>query len=52
MAETITHLKVPIADEDRAICLGPDGSVAHVGRAFRVLSGRWKLPMAGVLESA
>ncbi|GGG13110.1 ArsR family transcriptional regulator [Rhizobium wenxiniae] len=45
MAETITHLKVPIADEDRAICLGPDGSVAHVGRAFRVLSGRWKLPI-------
>lgn len=45
MVETITHLKVPMEHEDRATCLGPDGSVAHVGRAFRVLSGRWKLPI-------
>lgn len=45
MDETITHLKVPIDDEERATCLGPDGSVAHVGRVFRMLSGRWKLPI-------
>ncbi|MBP2537504.1 DNA-binding HxlR family transcriptional regulator [Agrobacterium tumefaciens] len=45
MNETITHLKVPIEYEDRSACLGPDGSVAHVGRVFKVLSGRWKLPI-------
>lgn len=45
MDETITHLKVPMEYEDRAICLGADGSVAHVGRVFRMLSGRWKLPI-------
>lgn len=45
MNETITHLKVPIEYEDRSICLGPDGSVAHVGRVLKMLSGRWKLPI-------
>ena len=45
MAETITHLKIPMDHADRVACLGPDGSVAHVGRAFGVLSGRWKLPI-------
>ena len=43
MNETITHLKVPIEYEERATCLGPDGSVAHVGRVLQVLKGRWKL---------
>jgi DNA-binding HxlR family transcriptional regulator len=45
MNETITHLKVPMAYEDRQVCLGSDGSVAHVSRFFRMLSGRWKLPI-------
>jgi DNA-binding HxlR family transcriptional regulator len=45
MVETITHLKVPMEHTEQATCLGPDGSVAHVGRVFRVLSGRWKLPI-------
>jgi DNA-binding HxlR family transcriptional regulator len=45
MSETITHLKVPMEPEDRAVCLGPDGSVAHVTRALRMISGRWKLPI-------
>ena len=45
MDEAITHFKVPIEDGDRSACLGPDGSVAHVGRVFRMLSGRWKLPI-------
>lgn len=45
MDKTITHLKVPIELKDRATCLGPDGSVAHVGRVLKVLSGRWKLPI-------
>lgn len=45
MDEAITHFKVPVEDEDRSACLGPDGSVAHVGRVLRMLSGRWKLPI-------
>ncbi len=45
MTEAITHFKVPIPYEDRSICLGADGSVAHVARVFRMLSGRWKLPI-------
>lgn len=45
MTEAITHFKVPIQYEDRSICLGADGSVAHVARVFRMLSGRWKLPI-------
>jgi len=43
MDEAITHLKVPIEYETRASCLGPEGSIAHVGRFFQALSGRWKL---------
>jgi DNA-binding HxlR family transcriptional regulator len=43
--QTSTHLIVPIADEDRRACLGPDGSVAHVTRLVRMLHGRWKLPI-------
>lgn len=43
MTEAITHLKVPMAE--RRLCLGPDGSVAHVGRALAMISGRWKLPI-------
>ena len=45
MDETITHLKVPVEYEQRAACLGPDGSVAHVGRVLKALSGRGKLPI-------
>jgi DNA-binding HxlR family transcriptional regulator len=45
MNEAITHFEVPVKYEDRAVCLGPDGSVAHVGRVLAMLSGRWKLPI-------
>lgn len=51
MDEAITHFKVPVeSDVERTsqhprACLGPDGSVAHVGRVFRMLGGRWKLPI-------
>lgn len=38
-----THEKVPV--EDRTKCLGPDGTVAHVTRCLRMISGRWKLPI-------
>ncbi|MCW0018994.1 helix-turn-helix domain-containing protein [Rhizobium sp. BT-226] len=45
MNEAITHLKVPVKPEEKDVCLGPDGSVAHVTRALRMISGRWKLPI-------
>ncbi|MBB3308364.1 DNA-binding HxlR family transcriptional regulator [Rhizobium sp. BK196] len=45
MLDTITHLKVPVGQEDRSVCLGPDGSVAHVTRVLKMISGRWKLPI-------
>jgi DNA-binding HxlR family transcriptional regulator len=45
MSEAIRHLKVPVEREERDICLGPDGSVAHVTRVLRMISGRWKLPI-------
>jgi DNA-binding HxlR family transcriptional regulator len=45
MNEAITHLKVPIEHDERDVCLGPDGSVAHVTRVLRMVSGRWKLPI-------
>ena len=44
-SETITHLKVPMEDEDRVVCLGPDGAVAHVTRTMKMIQGRWKLPI-------
>lgn len=44
-SEAITHFKVPVELEDRATCLGPDGSAAHVARVLRMLGGRWKLPI-------
>lgn len=44
MDQTSTHLYVPTAQE-RATCLGPDGSVAHVSRVIRLIQGRWKLPI-------
>ena len=44
-SETITHLKVPMEDEDRAVCFGPEGSVAHVTHVVRMIRGRWKLPI-------
>jgi DNA-binding HxlR family transcriptional regulator len=45
MDEAITHLKVPMDHQDRSTCLGPNGSVAHVTRIFRMVGGRWKLPI-------
>ena len=45
MDEAITHFKVPVDPEERSVCLGPDGSVAHVTRVLRMISGRWKLPI-------
>jgi len=45
MNESITHLKVPVAPEQRDTCLGVDGSVAHVSNVIRMISGRWKLPI-------
>ena len=45
MSEAITHFKVPVPVEDRDVCLGADGSVAHVARVLRMISGRWKLPI-------
>lgn len=43
MKQAITHFKVPV--EDRATCLGADGSVSHVSRVLRMITGRWKLPI-------
>ena len=43
MDETSTHLYVPIGQEKREVCLGPEGSVAHVTRVIRMVQGRWKL---------
>ncbi|MET3899760.1 DNA-binding HxlR family transcriptional regulator [Devosia sp. UYZn731] len=45
MTQTITHLKVPADYENRSICLGPDGSAAHVIRVLAMVGGRWKLPI-------
>ncbi len=45
MNEAITHFKVPVEPAERAVCLGTEGSVAHVGRVLRMISGRWKLPI-------
>ena len=42
-SETITHLKVPM--KDRAVCFGPNSSVAHVTRTMKMMQGRWKLPI-------
>lgn len=45
MTQTITHLIVPTHNQDRSVCLGPHGSVAHVARVMGMVSGRWKLPI-------
>lgn len=45
MNETSTHLYVPTAQDEREVCLGPEGSVAHVTRVIRMIKGRWKLPI-------
>lgn len=45
MDKTSTHLFVPIPHEEREICLGANGSVAHVTRVIRMIQGRWKLPI-------
>lgn len=45
MDDAITHHQVPVTQEERAICLGADGSVAHVARTLRMINGRWKLPI-------
>lgn len=43
--ETTRHLYVPIPPEEREVCLGPEGSVAHVTRVMRMIQGRWKPPI-------
>jgi DNA-binding HxlR family transcriptional regulator len=45
MSQNSTHFYVPIAQEVRDTCLGPDGAVAHVTRMMRMIQGRWKLPI-------
>jgi DNA-binding HxlR family transcriptional regulator len=47
MDDTSTHLFVPMTSTqaERDVCLGPDGSVAHVMRVIRMIQGRWKLPI-------
>jgi DNA-binding HxlR family transcriptional regulator len=45
MGTTIRYLKVPTERESRAVCLGPDGAVAHVTRTMKMIQGRWKLPI-------
>ncbi len=45
MSKEITHLKVPMERDEKDVCLGPDGSVAHVTRVLRMISGRWKQPI-------
>ena len=45
MDENSTHLYVPIPQEQREVCLGPEGSVTHVTRVIRMIQGRWKLPI-------
>ena len=45
MNDAIRHFKVPMDDEQRRACLGPEGSVAHVTRVLRMITGRWKLPI-------
>lgn len=36
---------MPVTQQERATCLGPEGSAAHVTRVMRMLQGRWKLPI-------
>ncbi|RZA21563.1 MAG: transcriptional regulator [Proteobacteria bacterium] len=43
MDDTSRHFEVP--GVDRATCLGPEGSVAHVSRVVKMIQGRWKLPI-------
>lgn len=45
MDENSTHLYVPIPQEARQVCLGPEGSVMHVARVVQMIQGRWKLPI-------
>jgi DNA-binding HxlR family transcriptional regulator len=45
MDNTSTHLYVPIPQEASEVCLGAEGSVAHVTRVIRMIQGRWKLPI-------
>jgi DNA-binding HxlR family transcriptional regulator len=45
MSRTSTHLDVAITQEEREVCLGPDGAVAHVTRTMKMIQGRWKLPI-------
>ena len=45
MDETSTHFYVPISQEQREICLGPEGSAWHVARVIKMIQSRWKLPI-------
>lgn len=45
MNPSSTHFFVSVPEEERARCVGPDGTVAHVVRVMRMIQGRWKLPI-------
>ncbi|MBH1968144.1 MAG: helix-turn-helix transcriptional regulator [Pseudomonadales bacterium] len=45
MDETSTHFYVPISQEQREVCLGPEGSAWHVARVIKMIQSRWKLPI-------
>lgn len=45
MDEHSTHLYVPTSQEEREICLGSEGSIAHVVRVIRMIQGRCKQPI-------
>lgn len=43
MDKAITFFEVPLSIDDRNACLGANGSVEHVTRVLKMISGRWKL---------
>ena len=45
MRDASLHLKVPVADETTASCLGPGGSAERVEQTLSMIRGRWKLPI-------
>jgi len=45
MKRTSTHFYVSTPQQECEVCLGPEGSVAHVSRVIRMIQGRWKLPI-------
>jgi DNA-binding HxlR family transcriptional regulator len=45
MDKATTFFEVPLSIDDRNACLGANGSVQHVTRVLKMISGRWKLPI-------